>query len=178
MAAVAPQPSPQTSPRTAAGKSRSFGPRLIGVAVSRLTRPLLGKHGFTAGAVITDWEAIVGRELAAYAAPTKVAFARGERADGVLHVRTAGGAFATEIQHRAPILIERINTYFGYRAVARIKITQGPLPKRAPPPKSWLRPLDEGEQASLDAEVATVEDGDLRDALARLGRAVIGGKSS
>lgn len=168
----------QPLPKDSATKVRrgSAGPRLIGTAVTRLTRPLLGKHGFAVGAIITGWDAIVGHELAAFAVPTRVSFARGERSDGTLHVRTAGGAFATEIQHRAPTLIERINTHFGYRAVARIKISQGPISRRTLPPLRLPRPLDAGEQAALAAEVAPVEDGDLRDALARLGRAVIGSK--
>lgn len=165
-----------TTPQPSANKTRrgSSGPRLIGVVASRLTRPVLGKHGFAVGAIVTDWEAIVGRELAAHVVPSRVSFVRGERTEGTLHVRVAGGAFAMDVQHRAPILIERINAYFGYRAVARVKIAQGPISRRTPVPPRTPNPLDAREQAALDAEVAPVEDGSLREALSRLGRAVLG----
>ena len=47
--------------------------------------------------------------------------------DGVLKLRAAPGA-ALELQHRAPLIIERINLFFGRAAVTRLALVQGPLP--------------------------------------------------
>lgn len=149
------------------------GPRAIGATVSRLARSVLGKRGFAEAAIVTDWNTVVGPHLAAYTLPTRIAHVRGSRDEGTLHLRVAGGAFATEVLHLESMIVERINTYFGYRAVARLKIVQGPLPKRPAPPKPRLRSLDEAGEQALAADVAGVETDDLREALARLGRAVM-----
>jgi hypothetical protein len=92
-----------------------------------------------------------------------------------LRLRVAS-AFATEAQHLEPVLIERINAFFGYGAVARLTLVQGPaLNAPVAPPK--LRPLSAVEQQALDARVAGVADPELRAALQRLGSAVAGSRS-
>jgi hypothetical protein len=63
-----------------------------------------------------------------------------------------------------------VNAVFGYRAVARIKLVQRP-PTR-PTPMANLRPLSPVEESDLIALTAIVPDGELRDALEVLGRAV------
>ena len=77
---------------------------------------------------------------------------------GTLHVRVGSGALALELQHLEPVVIERINTYFGYRAVERLKLVHGPLPAprgRAPRRRRRRRPRDE---ARAEALVAGIED--------------------
>ncbi|MEO5375371.1 MAG: DciA family protein [Alphaproteobacteria bacterium] len=167
-------PSRQDGGKAVPPRRGSFGPRAIGAAVARVARPVLGKRGFAEAAIITDWPSLVGPQLAAHTLPTRVAHARGQREGGVLHLRVAGGAFATEVQHLEPLILERINRYFGYRAIARIKLSQGPLPRRRSPKLDAPRPLAPSEEQALAADVAGIASDDLREALARLGRAVMG----
>ena len=62
-------------------------------------------------------------------------------------------------------------------AVARLALVQGPLP-RGPAAMPAPRELAENERRALDRRLADIEDPGLRDALRRLGEAVIGsGKS-
>jgi hypothetical protein len=77
-----------------------------------------------------------------------------------------------ELQHQSPHLLERINGYFGYRAVARLQIVQGTLRSRRPRPKPAPPPLDARDAAATEAVVASVQDGDLKDLLRRLGHAI------
>jgi len=84
------------------------------------------------------------------------------------------GSLATELMHLAPLLIERINGYFGFCAVARLKINQGPLPKARGRRARPIRPLAATEERGLMASLTDVEDAELRRALEALGRAVIG----
>lgn len=147
-----------------------FGPKAVAAAIDRVARPALGKRGFAAAGVIADWPQIVGATLATQTCPLKIVVARGERGDGVLHLRVASGAMATQLQHLEPVLIERINVYFGYRAVARIAISQGPLPRRKPP-KPPPAPL--ADPAEVAKRVAGVADPELKEALARLGAWVL-----
>ena len=92
--------------------------------------------------------------------------------DGVLKLRTASMA-ALELQHRAPLLIERINLFFGRPVVTRLALVQGPLPLDSPPNGSPPRSLAAGEADALDERLSGIADPELRAALARLGRDLI-----
>lgn len=153
-------------------KRRGRGPRALAEPVARITQPILGGRGFAEGAIVSDWAAIAGAHLAAHSSPQRIAHRPGSHDGGTLHLRVAAGGLATELQHLEPLLIERINAYFGYRAVARLRILQGPIPERAPPPPP-PRPLTTDEEKGLAEHLIEVEDEQLRAALEELGRAVI-----
>jgi hypothetical protein len=102
----------------------------IGASLPRIAKPVLGKQGLGEAQLLQEWPAIIGDELARYCWPIKLSFPRGERRDGTLRLRVAS-ALALEIQHREPVLLERINGYFGYRAVVRLALVQGPPPQGA-----------------------------------------------
>jgi len=160
-------------PRSLTGQEpaseRGHGFRAVGVAVSKLGAPIAGKRG--GGLLVrlkADWPAIVGTEWAAVSWPTAVA------RDGGLKLRTIAAA-ALELQHRAPLLIERVNIFLGRPAVTRLILVQGSLPLAAAPSGSSPSPppLTFGEIAALDERLSTIAHPELRNALARLGRAVI-----
>jgi hypothetical protein len=159
------RPHSLTGPEPAS--ERGLGFRAVGVAVSRLGAPIAGKHG--GGLLVrlkTDWPAIVGADWAAVSWPTAVA------RDGCLKLRATPAA-ALELQHRAPLLIERVNSFLGRPAVTRLILVQGPLPLPAAPSSSSPSPCTCGEAAALDEQISDIADPELRTALARLGRAVI-----
>lgn len=155
-------------------EKRRGGLRAIAAEIPRIAGTALGKRGFGEAQLVTQWEAVIGPELAQKLTPERLSFARGERRSGTLRLRVAS-AFATEAQHLEPVLIERINAFFGYGAVARLVLVQGPALAGAPAAPS-LRPLTPAEQGALDARVAGIADPDLRAALARLGAAVAGSR--
>ena len=158
------------------GEERRGSMRAIAAEVPKIAGPVLGKRGFAEAQLVAQWAAIIGEDMAAGASPEKLSFARGERRDGTLHLRVAPG-FAPEIQHREPVLLERINAFFGYRAVARLTLKQGPPSRPAEPPAPRLRALEGHEIRQLDRGLADIEDPTLRDALRRLGAAVIASAS-
>ncbi len=149
---------------------RTRGLRPLAGRLPKLTAPAFAKRGLVEAGVITDWPHIVGKELARTTAPVRLAYQRGERSDGVLHVQVAGGA-ALEIQHRAPQIVARINSYFGYRAVGRIAIAAGDLPP-PPEPKPVPAPPAPEDEAAVRRSVADITDEDTRESLLRLGRSV------
>ncbi|GIK96213.1 MAG: hypothetical protein BroJett029_04220 [Alphaproteobacteria bacterium] len=172
-------PSAETDPKTRTPAvpeaPRKGGMRHLAALLPRLTRPALGRRGFAEGGIVADWPEIVGPDLAAASLPERLAFPRGARRDGTLHVRVSG-ALALELQHLEPMVVERINGYFGYRAVGRLKIRQGPIPRsrrRQPPPV----PVDPAASGEVDHAVSLVSDPGLRSALAGFGRALRGRRS-
>lgn len=159
------------------GMERLGRMRALGATVRKVTAPVFRRRGFAEAGILTDWPHIVGTHLAAHSSPQKLSFPEGRR-DGTLYVLVSG-AWAPELQHLAPQVIERINGYFGYRAVARLVLNQGPLPDTAgagastataEPPA--LPPSDAGQ--GWDEELADIEDAELRAALKGLGAALRG----
>lgn len=149
-----------------------YGPRALGVTLPKVTRRALGRRGFAEGGLLAEWPGIVGAELAAVCLPSKLRFPRaGRRAEGTLTLRVAPG-HATTLQHLEPLLLERLNGYFGYRAVARLRLRQGPL--TPPPAPQRARPvaLTARQEAALKSRTAAIDDPSLRAALEGLGRAL------
>ena len=101
------------------------------------------RYGFAYADLIVQWPAVVGEALAGTSRPERLRWPRassspdGRKQGATLVVRVAEGR-ALEIQHLAPRIIERINAFYGYHAVAALKIVQGPLPvgpiRQAHPP--------------------------------------------
>src|SRR5215467_11326778 len=180
-------PTPLVRPRDAIGLSKRrssplYGVKAVGSFLPALTRKAFEKYGFSTAALVTDWGTIVGRELAASTAPERLKWPRAPaptdadrnpsqgRRGATLVLRVDGGR-SLDVQHQARQIIERINAYFGYAAVAELRIVQAPVGAegRATPRAPLLsRPAPH----PLTAEVAQVADPLLRDALARLGAEV------
>ena len=159
----------------------THGPKRFAELAAPVSERAFRRRGFTESAVVTRWPRIVGEALAAQTLPEKLVRRKGETPDapgeGVLHVRVGSGALALELQHLEPQLVERINGFFGYRAVDRIRVTQGRLPPREKREYKTPRPLSTAEETALETETAGVESDALRDALKRLGREVKRGPS-
>jgi hypothetical protein len=174
------QASPGQTPQGLIGAGlRKFGARSVSSYLPRLTRKAFEKYGFASSALLTDWASIVGKDLARYTAPERMRWPRGADSSGeaeahgrpvaTLVVRVDGPR-AIELQHRAQQLIERINTAFGYRAVAELRFVQAPLPEMRPE-ASTGHPSAPGRRRSPDlasVELAGVRSDALRAALARL----------
>lgn len=149
----------------------TYGLVSIAVPGERVTRPVFGRKGFASAALLTEWPALVGSAVASHTLPVAIRFPPKERSDGTLVIKVDSGAFALELQHLEPLILERINGFFGWKAVARLKLQQGPLPRRPAPPKP--PPAPTGPPAAAKA-LETVEDPELRAVLERLGRHIAG----
>jgi hypothetical protein len=151
-----------------------MSPRALAATLPTVTKPVLAKHGRAYASLIGEWTNIVGPALAGSSLPEKLAAPAGGAAGGVLTVRVAGAA-ATEFQHLAPQIIDRINTYLGFAAVVRLKLIQAPLPgpRRRPAPRP-LTPSAEARKA-VAAAAESVADPVLHDALVRFGETIAAG---
>jgi len=96
----------------------------LGRTLMPFAKRLLGAKGLIGADVILHWQEIAGDELAAFSRPLKIDFRRGEKNNGVLFVEVPSGGFALELQHKEKLIIDRVNVYFGYAAVSRVKIVQ------------------------------------------------------
>jgi hypothetical protein len=139
-----------------------YGPRPLGSVMPDVTRPVFRKHNPAAARILADWEIIVGPKVAQMTVPRRLH-------QGVLTIGCAGPA-AMDLHYMGVEVINRINTHLGGQPVHSLKFTQAgmprkPVPSRSPPPEA----IREAEAA-----VADLPEGELKSALAALGRVVIG----
>jgi hypothetical protein len=147
-----------------------MAPRALARTLPKITRPTLNKRGAAFAALVGDWHNVVGPALAELSLPERLT-----RNDphGVLTIRVANGGAAIEFQHLHAQILERINGYLGFAAVARIVLRQAPLPSGgAPAPRLSPRPLSLQKAQQIAAETARIEDAQLRETLERFGRAL------
>ncbi len=161
--------------------TRRYSQPPIGAKVLAVARSVFVKRGFQEAHVLAHWPEIVGDGLAEFSAPEKLVFPRGSGDDGGKARRSGAtltirvdGPIAVEIRHLEPQIIERINSYYGYGAVARLKLVQGPLPQKPRPRFRRIRALRPEERARLKQDLEKIEEPSLREALERLGERVIG----
>src|SRR3954469_2842504 len=131
------------------------------------------KQGFAARELVTRWAQIAGPEIAAHAEPLKMQWPRpveGQPQEPATLVLRVEGPMALEIQHSADVILQRVNRFFGWSAVGKLAFRQAPLSRRdrpAPPPAP-----DPESVAEIANTLASVEDEELRAALARLGASI------
>jgi hypothetical protein len=140
--------------------------------VRRTLADTFARQGFASTELVTHWNDIVGAEIAAHCEPMRIKWPRGgdmEAPEPATLILRVEGPVAIEIQHLSPVILERVNRFFGWRAVGRLALRQAPLARRAAPP---VRPPPDPELTARLAATLDVADEDLRNALARLGAAI------
>lgn len=151
---------------------RSARTRAIGALLPGIAGETLGRRGFAEGTLFRQWREIVGADIAADCVPEKLGYPAGRRSAGTLQVVASGGA-ALELQHRASQIIERVNGYLGYGAVAQLKIRQGRLPQRRRFVTGDDEPAGNPERATFDLPALdAIADPKLKEALADFGHSI------
>jgi hypothetical protein len=164
-------------------------PRPLADVLRKTLTEAFAKQGFASVELVTRWPEIVGAEIAAHSQPEKIQWPRSPQGrtpqghtpqgrtpqvgtapePGTLLLRVEGPA-ALEVQHLSDVILERVNQFFGWRAVGSVRLRQAPLSRRAAP-----KPLpapDATALARIAASLPEISDEKLRDALARLGAAM------
>ena len=155
-------------------KPASSSPRPLADVARKTLGDAFAKQGFASVELVTRWPEIVGPEIAAHSQPEKIQWPRTPaereaRVPGTLWLRVEGPA-AVEIQHLAGVIAERVNQFFGWQAVADVRLRQAPLAR--PRPRAPRPAPDPAATARIAAALGGIKDEKLRDALARLGAAI------
>lgn len=103
---------------------RSRGPFRAPPAIGRLlgeaANAVFKKHGFEEPYIWQHWTEIVGPMLAQHTAPEHLSRSRG--AAGRTLTILVPGPLALEVQHLTPQILDRINTFYGYKAVDKLRL--------------------------------------------------------
>ena len=156
-------------------RGRGAPSKSVGAFVPGLTRKAFEKFGFSTASLIMDWPRIAGADLAQWTTPERVKWPQGfETAElaqesgsrpGATLVLRVDPARALDVEYRSRQIVERINAYFGYRAIAEIRILQAPLPAhatasaRAQAPKPEAPPVAPSSNDPLARALARMEAG-------------------
>jgi hypothetical protein len=145
----------------------------LSVLLSDVFSDAYAKQGFAARELVTRWAEIIGPELSVHCEPLKMQWPRpveGQAQEPATLVLRVEGPMALEIQHASDVILQRVNRYFGWSAVGRLALRQGPLSRRGrrrPPPPPAASDVERVAQT-----LSSVEDEQLRAALARLGASI------
>ena len=152
-------------------RPRGAGARAIGDLMPEIGRTAFRRFGFVQSSVVTRWPEIVGAQHARVCSPEAIRFPPGEKAEGILDLVVVP-AHAPLIQQVVPEIIERVNRFFGYRAVARVKLRQGavtpPADSRPAKPPPSLKPIP----LELGDSLRDIGDPELRTVLESLARSL------
>jgi hypothetical protein len=131
------------------------------------------KQGFAARELVTRWAEIAGPHIAASTEPLKIQWPRpveGQPQEPATLILRVEGPMALEIQHTSDVILQRVNRFLGWNAIGKLALRQAPLSRRAarkPPPKP-----DAAIVAQVEATLTSIDDNELRAALARLGASI------
>lgn len=153
--------------------------RPISDLMPQIGRQAFRRFGFVQSSVVTRWPEIVGDRHSKVCMPEAIRFPPGEKAEGILQLVVLP-AHAPLIQHVIPEIIERVNRFFGYQAVARVKLRQGEVKprshsdrgKRTPKEPPSLKPIP----MELGDSLRDIGDPELRTMLESLARGLGGQK--
>ncbi|HXF90553.1 MAG TPA: DUF721 domain-containing protein [Candidatus Nitrosotenuis sp.] len=129
-----------------------------------VTKEIFQNQGFAAASIILDWTLIVGNQFANLCYPERIAFPSSKRRDGCLYLQ-ASSVVAAEIAFYTNQIMDKINRYFGYPAVAKIIVRHIPLNKKLV--KSRMKKLVAPELVA--SQVQNIQDKQLQQALLDLG---------
>lgn len=162
------KPQPRRYERPRGGQARP-----IADLMPEVGRTAFRRFGFVQSSVVTRWPEIVGARHARVCAPESIRFPMGEKADGILQLVVVP-AHAPMIQHVIPEIIDRVNHFFGYRAVAKVKIRQGEVKQPAPAQGSTAPPSLRPIPLELGDSLRDIGDPELRAVLESLARSLGG----
>lgn len=156
---------------------RTFKTNSIADIADKINNRVFRKFGFAKSDIIHHWSGIVGPVLARSSVPERLVqpreHERETRSAGTLHIRIEG-SFAPEMQHLEPLVIDRINSYYGFNAVEKLIfhhgiVTQDPIPRKYEPPI-----LSDSQKNELELRLKDIKDEKLRASLYKVGTEIIG----
>lgn len=139
-------------------------------------QPICKKRGFASADIFINWSSIVGQRFAETVRPEKITWPRktsdGDRGPTTLVVRT-DSATSIYLEYEKTQFVERINSFFGWPVISRIKIVNHPVPQKHKVVKTKQRELNQTEKQQLELQVEGISSERLKKALLQLGKDIV-----
>ncbi|MGI9352645.1 MAG: DUF721 domain-containing protein [Rhizobiaceae bacterium] len=156
--------------------------RSVSEVLGTIMEPILArKTGMTIG-LVNAWQELAGEEFAKVTRPEKINWPRRSNQDDPFEPATlvvaCESSAALFFQHQQDTIIDRVNLFFGFEAIKRIQIIQKPVGEFVSDPGTAEINLPVEIDKKLTEDLKKIEDPELRQTLARLGRNIISSKRS
>ena len=159
---------------------RTFVPKKIGDTLSRINKNYSSKFGKIEFLILSKWTQIVGSFFADHSEPEKISRITEEFNEfdepvykNFLHVRVSPAA-AVEFQHYKGTIIEKINSFFGYKAISDLRLQQNFVPEKKTKKNISLfnQDFNEEEKVSIKSEISNFKDKELEKSIVNLGASI------
>lgn len=141
-------------------------PQPISKLIPKLIKPIIQQKGGATAGLLSKWPDIIGQDLSLFTRPGKITYPKRVLGAGTLQI-DVDPRVALEVSHMTPVLLDRINTYYGYPAIKKLKINSKPFSVKIPTKQIVVekKPCENYIQT-----VSGIEDEHLRQALINLSR--------
>ena len=95
----------------------------LGWYVNKITKSFFNKQGFAQNYILENWDSIVGPSFIEKSLPIKLQI---EKIGGYL-VIACDGSTALELEYLKEDIIKKINSYYGFQAINKIKFQNLPI---------------------------------------------------
>ena len=155
-------------------------PKKIGETLTQVNRAYLGKFGKIEFLIFSKWSQIVGTFFADHSEPDKISRITDDFNEfdepifkNFLHVRVSPAA-AVEFQHYKTTIIEKINSFFGYKAIADLRLQQNFIPEKKNIREviALSQDISEEEKESIKNEIEVIHNKDLEKSIVNLGASI------
>lgn len=149
--------------------------------ISELTRgvlqPAMARRSGMTMDLLAGWKDIAGPKYCEHTLPEKISWPnRAGSQDAFLPgqlIVACEASIALFFQHELDQVVERVNIYFGYPAINKIKLVQKPVYQSPGEKRSKPAKLNTQKAQKLKSILDRVEDDELRSRLAKFGEGVM-----
>ena len=159
-------------------QKRTFVPQSIGDTLRKVNRKFSSKYNRTEFIIHSKWPEIVGKYFLSYSEPLNVSRVRDFENDlgetvykNYLNVSVTPAA-AIEFQHFKNTIIEKINTYFGYKAIIDLRIQQNYIPKYNTMKKAKSTQINKDDKEFIEKNIEKFQNNELKKSLLNLGNKI------
>lgn len=158
---------------------RTFVPKKIGETLTKINKNYSSKFGKIEFLILSKWPQIVGTFFADHSEPDKISKITDDFNEfdepiykNFLHVRVSPAA-AVEFQHYKDTIIEKINSYFGYKAITDLRLQQNFFPeKKYTKTGSSDQIISKEEKELIKNEIDIIHDKELEKSIVNLGASI------
>ena len=160
--------------------NRTFVPKKIGETLTKVNKKYSSKFGKNEFLIISKWPQIVGSFFSDHSEPDKISRVTEEFNEfdepiykNYLHVKVSPAA-ALEFQHYKDTIIEKVNSFFGYKAIVDLRLNQNFISKNNDQNKSNLnqKTISKEEKETIKNEIGVINDKELEKSIVNLGASI------
>ena len=165
---------------TKSESKRTYVPKKIGDTLSRINKNYSSKFGKIEFLILSKWTQIVGSFFADHSEPDKISRITEDFNEfdepiykNFLHVRVSPAA-AVEFQHYKGTIIEKINSFFGYKAITDLRLQQNYIPQKEIKGNVGAsnQTISDEEKISIKNQIDSIKNKDLEKSIVNLGASI------